>query len=182
MIDIEWDSQHRHRRKPPSRMHAIWNQFRGRIMGNTHLIHKGEKESRRLASYKRSLHEANARKTAHRHARDARKRRTHPKTGLFSSIHLPFFNKRHYKARYYTDGTVELHERSHPYLHYHHRTQHPHSGFQYRVMGFLKADPGMRDRGKGMRDVARRERTIARRRRRRELKQFGHAMRTKHRY
>jgi hypothetical protein len=143
-------------------------------MGNERLIRKGDKEARRAVIYKRALHEARARQTRNR--KEAEKQRG--KRG----VHLPFFNKRHYKSRYYTDGTVELHERQRPYLHYHHRTKHPDYGFRYRLVGFLTRNKVMRDKGKSMHDIAHRERVMARRRRRKELRSFGHAMRTKHRY
>lgn len=155
-------------------MHAMWNKFRGRIIGNDRLIRKGERESQRLVSYKKALKDARNRKTSQRKARERVKGK--------KAVHLPLFNKRHYKTQYYSDGTVELHERHHPYLHYHHRTKHPHHGFRYRVTGFFTGNKSMRDKGKSMHDVARRERELARRRRRKELKSFGHAMRTKHRY
>jgi hypothetical protein len=143
-------------------------------MGNERLIRKGEKEARRVVSYKQALRDARARQMARRKASEKR----HGKR----SVHLPFFDKRHYRTQYYTDGTVELHERLHPYMHYHHRTKPPHHGISYRIRGFLTRNAGMRDQGRMMRDVANRERAMARRRRRRELRQFGHAMRTKHRY
>jgi len=174
MIEIEWDPKRRHRRKPPSRMHAVWNQFRGRIMGNEQLIRKGNREARRVVAYKKALAEAQARQTARRQARERERGK--------KQFHLPFFNKRHYKSHYYADGTVEIRERHHPFLHPHHKTKHPHYGIGYQVAGFLTGDKRKRDKGKTMRDIAHRERTIARRRKQKELKAFGHAMRTKHRY
>ena len=142
-------------------------------MGSERLIRKGERESRRVAAYKKAVADADAQQTADRKARERRRGKR--------SFHLPFFNKRHYKTQYYTDGTVEMRERNRPYLHPH-RTKHPHYGLSHRVIGFLTGNKQRRDRGKTMRDIAHRERMAARRKKRKDLKAFGHAMRTKHRY
>ncbi|KZT36717.1 hypothetical protein SISSUDRAFT_929967 [Sistotremastrum suecicum HHB10207 ss-3] len=185
-IEVEWDPRHRHRKKPPSRVHGLWDQFRGRIMGKEHLIHRGERETRRARQYNDAVREARkARRIVDEERRREERQREGRRRRQRVGVGFPFFGLgRGYRTKVYRNGEVEVEQitRDHPWLHPDKRCLPWYHGFYDEMMGFITGDKSRRSKGRSMREHATRERHRERRHRLRELRQFSQDMRTRSRH